>query len=143
MAEEGDDISNVQIPEEEGNTAPEQKKGKPVQSNEIFIYTKPLFCVEQEAPAAAPAPATTASPISHHDIDTSKLKKPLSPAVLNLVLRHGIKDVGSIKASGNAGRILKGDVLAHLGLIAPKPAPKATFSIAPPRDQIVFAKVNI
>lgn len=81
--------------------------------------------------------------ISHKDLDTSKLKKPLSPAVYSLVLKYGIKDVDSIKASGNGGRILKGDVLAHLGLIKPKPAPKATLSIAPPRDQIVFAKVSL
>lgn len=60
-----------------------------------------------------------------------------------MVLKHGIKDVDSIKASGNGGRILKGDVLAHLGLIKPKPAPKATLSAAPPRDQIVFAKVKL
>lgn len=97
----------------------------------------------EEKPAAPSTPTPTASPISHHDINTSNLKKPLSPAVLSLVLKYGIKDVDSIKASGNGGRILKGDVLAHLGLIKPKPAPKATLSIAPPRDQIVFAKVDI
>lgn len=104
-----------------------------------------------EASAAAPAetattPATQApggQSISHHDLDTSQLKKPLSPAVLSLVLKYGIKDLGSIQASGNGGRILKGDVLAHLNLIKPKPAPKPTLSIAPPRDQIVFAKVYI
>lgn len=49
--------------------------------------------------------------------------------------------MGSIKPSGYGGRILKGDVLAHLGLIAPKPAPQPNFTAAPPRDQIVFAKV--
>jgi pyruvate/2-oxoglutarate dehydrogenase complex dihydrolipoamide acyltransferase (E2) component len=71
------------------------------------------------------------------------LKKPLSPAVLNLVLKYGIKDASSIKPSGHGGRLLKGDVLAHLGLISPKPAPKPTFTVAPPRDEIVFAKVTI
>lgn len=80
--------------------------------------------------------------MSHHDIDTSKLKKPLSPAVLNLVLRYHIKDLDAIKASGPGGRILKGDVLAHLGFIPYKPAPPPKTSAAPPRDQIVFAKVN-
>jgi hypothetical protein len=59
-----------------------------------------------------------------------------------LVLKYGIKDVGSIKPSGYGGRILKGDVLGHLGLIAPKPAPMPNFTAAPPRDQIVFAKVK-
>ncbi|KAK4519969.1 uncharacterized protein ATC70_010213 [Mucor velutinosus] len=126
IAEEGDDISNVEIPaEEESSSTPAA-----------------AAAAEEEKPTSTSAPTPTASPISHHDIDTSKLKKPLSPAVLSLVLKYGIKDVDSIKASGNGGRILKGDVLAHLGLIKPKPAPKATLSIAPPRDQIVFAKTE-
>ncbi|KAI8351800.1 hypothetical protein EDC96DRAFT_518497 [Choanephora cucurbitarum] len=126
IAEEGDDISNVEIPAEEtSNSAPVQES-------------------KEDAPTAAATPATArtpaVAPISHHDIDTSKLKKSLSPAVLSLILKYGIKDVGSIKPSGHGGRILKGDVLAHLGLIAPKPAPKPTLTAAPPRDQIVFAK---
>ncbi|KAI8888778.1 hypothetical protein K501DRAFT_282633 [Backusella circina FSU 941] len=123
LAEEGDDISNVQVPEDDGSAAaaPEKKE-------------------EEAAPKQPTTPQPVASPISHHDVDTSKLKKPLSPAVLNLALKYGIKDIGSIKPSGHGGRLLKGDVLAHLGLITPKPAPKPTFTVAPPRDQIVFAK---
>ncbi|CAO3702222.1 unnamed protein product [Rhizopus stolonifer] len=119
VAEEGDDISSVEIPQEQAvkETPKEEKKTSEVKGPVV-------------------------SPISHHDVDTSKLKKPLSPAVLSLVLKYGIKDVGSIKSSGYGGRILKGDVLAHLGLIAPKPAPKPTFTAAPPRDQIVFAKTE-
>lgn len=95
---------------------------------------------EQQKPAAAPSAPVT--PMDHHDLDTSKLKKSLSPAVLNLVLRHHIKDLGKIEASGPGGRILKGDVLAHLGLIKPSPAPPQKTSAAPPRDQIVFAQVS-
>ncbi|KAI8640999.1 hypothetical protein BD408DRAFT_418916 [Parasitella parasitica] len=127
IAEEGDDISNVQVPEETDSSS----ASNPAPAEE-----------EKPASSATAMPTPTASSISHHDIDTSKLKKPLSPAVLSLVLKYGIKDVDSIKSSGNGGRILKGDVLAHLGLIKPKPAPKATLSIAPPRDQIVFAKTE-
>ncbi|CAO3698786.1 hypothetical protein G6F70_004130 [Rhizopus microsporus] len=124
IAEEGDDLSNIEIPEEE-KEAPAAKVEEKEQEN-------------KKAPEASKGPAV--SPISHHDIDTKQLKKPLSPAVLSLVLKYGIKDVGSIKPSGYGGRILKGDVLAHLGLIAPKPAPQPNFTAAPPRDQIVFAK---
>ncbi|KAG1048157.1 hypothetical protein G6F43_009433 [Rhizopus delemar] len=123
IAEEGDDISSVEIPKEEEQAAAPKEEAKE----------------EKKAPEAK-KPAV--SPISHHDIDTSKLKKPLSPAVLSLVLKYGIKDVGSIKPSGYGGRILKGDVLGHLGLIAPKPAPMPNFTAAPPRDQIVFAKTD-
>lgn len=81
--------------------------------------------------------------MDHHELDTSKLKKPLSPAVLSLVLKHHIKDLDAIKASGPGGRILKGDVLAHLGLIPYKPCPPFRTSIAPPREEIVFAKVRL
>ena len=102
--------------------------------------SKILLNTEADAkPATSIQPS---EPMDHHDLDTSKLKKPLSPAVLNLVLKNHIKDLGAIKASGPGGRILKGDVLAHLGLIPFKPAPKPTTSAAPPRDQIVFAKVT-
>ncbi|KAI7866734.1 hypothetical protein BDF14DRAFT_1809329 [Spinellus fusiger] len=119
LAEEGDDISNVQIPKSE------EKK--------------------QEAaatPSTKETPQAPSEPIHHGAIDTTQLKKPLSPAVLSLVLKHHIQDVTAIKASGPGGRILKGDVLAHLGKIPFKPAPKFNNSAAPPRDQIVFAKTT-
>ncbi|KAG1445934.1 hypothetical protein G6F56_009740 [Rhizopus delemar] len=122
VAEEGDDISSVEIPQEQA------------------VKETPKEKVEEKKTSEVKGPVV--SPISHHDVDTSKLKKPLSPAVLSLVLKYGIKDLGSIKPSGYGGRILKGDVLAHLGLIAPKPAPKPTFTAAPPRDQIIFAKTE-
>ncbi|KAI8365262.1 uncharacterized protein BYT42DRAFT_158332 [Radiomyces spectabilis] len=128
LAEEGDDISNVEIPKDDG-AAPAAAE----QSQESAAPAEP----EVQPSKAAAAPTT---PMDHHDLDTSKLKKPLSPAVLSLVLKHHIKDLDKIKASGPGGRILKGDVLAHLGMIAPKPMPKFNNSAAPPRDQIVFAK---
>ncbi|KAF7725103.1 hypothetical protein EC973_000429 [Apophysomyces ossiformis] len=120
LAEEGDDLSNLEVPEEEPAQVAEKKE-------------------EQPAPTSAPKQPIVAS-MDHHDLDTSKLKKPLSPAVLSLVLKHHIKDLDAIKASGPAGRILKGDVLAHLGMIPYKPAPKFKTSAAPPRDEIVIAK---
>ncbi|KAI8096927.1 uncharacterized protein BX664DRAFT_325207 [Halteromyces radiatus] len=123
LAEEGDDISNIQIPEDDSNTSSAQEQQ-----------------TIKEEKKEANASVTPVVPMGHHDLDTSKLKKPLSPAVFSLVMRHHIKDVGQIKASGPGGRILKGDVLAHLGLIAPRPAPKPRHSVAPPRDQIEIAK---
>lgn len=103
-----------------------------------------FITAEEPKPAAAAAvPPTPSTPMDHHELDTSKLKKPLSPAVISLVLKHHIKDLGAIKASGPGGRILKGDVLAHLGLIPYKPAPPFRTSIAPPREEIVFAKVCV
>lgn len=125
LAEEGDDISNIEIP------ADEPKEAAPVQEKSEESSSTPA--------AAAPTPS---EPIDHHDIDTSKLKKPLSPAVLSLLLKHGVKDVSSIKPTGPNGRLLKGDVLGHLGLINYKAPPPFAKTAAPPRDQIVFAKVK-
>ncbi|KAI8575449.1 hypothetical protein K450DRAFT_261777 [Umbelopsis ramanniana AG] len=123
LAEEGDDISNIEIP------ADEPKEAAPAEEK------------SEEAPSTPAAAAPTPSePIDHHDIDTSKLKKPLSPAVLSLLLKHGVKDVSSIKPTGPNGRLLKGDVLGHLGLINYKAPPPFAKTAAPPRDQIVFAK---
>ncbi|KAI9497296.1 hypothetical protein BDB00DRAFT_23255 [Zychaea mexicana] len=124
LAEEGDDLSNVEMPAEESGSA----------------SSPPPPTEEPKQEASKPAPAQPSTPLDHHDLDTSKLKKPLSPAVLSLVLKNHIKDLGAIKASGPGGRILKGDVLAHLGLIPYKPAPAPRTSIAPPREEIVFAK---
>ncbi|KAH8554733.1 hypothetical protein BGW37DRAFT_480853 [Umbelopsis sp. PMI_123] len=123
LAEEGDDISNIQIPSDEPKeAAPAEEKAE-----------------EAPTPAAA-APPTPSEPIEHHDFDTSKLKKPLSPAVLSLLLKYGVKDVSSIKPTGPGGRLLKGDILGHLGLIVYKAPPPFAKTAAPPRDQIVFAK---
>ncbi|CAO3593405.1 unnamed protein product [Absidia cylindrospora] len=126
LAEEGDDISNVQVPEDQ------QQEG-----GNTTTTTPAKEQVENKVTAPPPSPV---APLAHHDLDTSMLKKPLSPAVFSLVMRHHIKDLGAIEASGPGGRILKGDVLAHLGLIAPQPAPKPRHSCAPPRDQIEIAK---
>ncbi|KAI9299964.1 hypothetical protein BJ944DRAFT_273665, partial [Cunninghamella echinulata] len=126
LAEEGDDISNIEIPKdgESSTSQPKQEEEKQASST-------------TSKPSQPSAPIT---PMNHHDIDTSKLKKPLSPSVFGLIMRHHIKDIESIQASGPGGRILKGDVLAHLGLITPQPAPKPRTTCAPPRDQIEFAK---
>ncbi|OAD65710.1 PDH complex E3BP [Phycomyces blakesleeanus NRRL 1555(-)] len=124
LAEESDDISNVQIPESED---------APAKAEEAAPVPPPTQTKQPEAPTKS---------IDHGAIDTKQLKKPLSPAVLSLVLKHHITDVSAIKATGPGGRILKGDVLAHIGQIAFRPAPKFNNSAAPPRDQIVFAKVK-
>ncbi|KAI8988886.1 hypothetical protein BDB01DRAFT_833922 [Pilobolus umbonatus] len=112
LAEEGDDLSAIETPSEDKADTPEKSKDTPEKANQ-------------------------STPLLHSDIKTSQI---LTPAVLSLVMRHGIKDVDRIKGSGKNGRILKGDVLAHLGLIAPQPAPPPRMTAVPPRDQIVIVK---
>jgi pyruvate/2-oxoglutarate dehydrogenase complex dihydrolipoamide acyltransferase (E2) component len=57
------------------------------------------------------------------DTPSSKL---VSPAVAHLLLKHHITDVTKIPSTGPKGRVLKGDVLAFLGLIKARPAPEPT-----------------
>jgi 2-oxoglutarate dehydrogenase E2 component (dihydrolipoamide succinyltransferase) len=81
--------------------------------------------VQAAPPAPSPAPAAAAA---------------LSPAVRNLVAENAL-DPGQISATGKGGRILKGDVLAHLAQ-GPTPTPSpATPSSGPaqtgPREERV------
>ncbi|KAA8645932.1 hypothetical protein EYZ11_002514 [Aspergillus tanneri] len=62
-------------------------------------------------------------------VQTQNLTYPLYPSVIQLLHEKGIpdSDVSKIPASGPKGRLLKGDVLAYLGVIASDyPATQAT-----------------
>ena len=85
-------------------------------SNEVIarIDTSVVVAAPAKAAAAVPSPAAEDSG--------------LSPAVRKLVDEHQL-DVATIAASGPAGRLTKGDVLAHLG--SNKAAAPATASLAP------------
>ena len=78
------------------------------------------------APAPVAAPVVSAPP---------KADVPLSPAVQRLVEENGL-DPTSIPGTGKDGRILKGDVLAHLekgpsaAMSAPAPAADAAATVA-------------
>ncbi|KAF9213865.1 pyruvate dehydrogenase complex dihydrolipoamide acetyltransferase component (E2) [Podila verticillata] len=102
LAEEGDDLSKIEVPKKTEAKAPapakEEKKETPAPKKEAHV------------------PQTAASP-------SSKL---LSPAVAHLLLQHHITDITKIPSTGPKGRVLKGDVLAFLGLIKARPAPEPT-----------------
>ncbi|OEJ69158.1 2-oxoglutarate dehydrogenase complex dihydrolipoyllysine-residue succinyltransferase [Magnetovibrio blakemorei] len=73
--------------------------------------------------AAAPAPAAAAAPaVSAEDA--------LSPAVKKLIDENHL-DASTIVGSGKDGRIVKGDVLAHLENKAATPAPASASASAP------------
>ncbi|RUS25660.1 hypothetical protein BC938DRAFT_471825 [Jimgerdemannia flammicorona] len=122
LAEEGDDLSNIEIPADTSASAT---------ATEEPAESKPA------APAPAPPRSPSSSHASSHAVPTQGLAKPLSPAVLSLLSRHHISDPSKIPASGPGGRILKGDLLAFLGQIQPKPMPPPTRSAAP--AQIMLA----
>ncbi|KAG0202526.1 hypothetical protein BGX33_009669 [Mortierella sp. NVP41] len=102
LAEEGDDLSKVEIPKatpKAAAPAKEEKKKTPAPKQET-----------QHVQQTASTPS-------------SKL---ISPAVAHLLLQNHISDVTKIPSTGPKGRVLKGDVLAFLGKIKARPAPEPT-----------------
>ena len=89
LAEEGDDIANLEAPED---TAP--------------------------VPQASSSPVTTqqstspSGPVSHVQPTHSR---PLFPSVHRLLVEHNISKPDVIKGTGIRGMLTKGDVLAYLG----------------------------
>lgn len=98
IAEEGDDISNLQVPLEDGPPSSTQSSSNPESAKK-----------QVEAPPPAPS-----APPSHsaHDIEHSR---PLFPSVMRLLLENNITDANKIKGTGVRGMLTKGDVLAFLG----------------------------
>lgn len=107
LAEEGDDISNLQPPVEEAKPEPSQQSAP----------------AETPTPKteSAPAPTTPASSHSHKHFESSR---PLFPSVLRLLQEHNVDSVDKIKGTGVRGMLTKGDILAHLGLAS---GPTGTF----------------
>ncbi|KAG0056843.1 hypothetical protein BGZ83_003137 [Gryganskiella cystojenkinii] len=103
LAEEGDDLSKVEVPK--GAAAP---KAEPKEEKKEAEVPKQQETQHSQKTASTPS---------------SKL---LSPAVAHLLLQNHIKDVTQIPATGPKGRVLKGDVLAFLGKIKARPAPEPT-----------------
>jgi len=98
LAEEGDDISNLQLPAEETKPEPETPKYEP-----------------------APTPSTSTPLDSHKHFEHSR---PLFPSVLRLLQEHNVDSIDKIKGTGVRGMLTKGDILAHLGLAS---GPTGTF----------------
>jgi pyruvate/2-oxoglutarate dehydrogenase complex dihydrolipoamide acyltransferase (E2) component len=90
LAEEGDDISSVEMPVESLETS----------------STEPAHQVED---------AIQTSRDAHKPL--LKFENTYLPAVLRLLQQYGIEDPTQIQGTGPNGRLLKGDVLAHVGTI--------------------------
>ncbi|KAI0345215.1 single hybrid motif-containing protein, partial [Trametopsis cervina] len=102
LAEEGDDISNLEIPKDDA----ESPKSEPA----------PEVKSEQAPPSAVPdKTAETSSGPSSKPHGTPSHSRPLLPSVLRILQEHGISDANKIKGTGVRGMITKGDALAFLG----------------------------
>jgi pyruvate/2-oxoglutarate dehydrogenase complex dihydrolipoamide acyltransferase (E2) component len=96
LAEEGDDISNVQVPAED-TSAPGASKTSEA----------------KETALSKEKPSTKAT-----GKKSVKFGSEFSPAVSRLLTEYGIENPKSITATGPQGRLLKGDILAHVGSIS-------------------------
>ena len=115
LAEQGDDISNLEVPKENENSAKQaDKKPQPPQQ-------------ESKPEATDDGAKAHHAPVSVHDI---KHDKPLFPSVQRLLVENNIADTKDIKGTGVRGMITKGDVLAYLGK-ADAPAGDPTEKAAP------------
>ncbi|KAG0256672.1 hypothetical protein BG011_004365 [Mortierella polycephala] len=102
LAEEGDDLSKVEVPK----ASPKKADAAPAKEAEA----------SKSQETAQHAQKTASTPSS----------KFVSPAVARLLHQNHIEDVTKIPSTGPKGLVLKGDVLAFLGKIKARPAPEPT-----------------
>ncbi|CUA75155.1 hypothetical protein RSOLAG22IIIB_01803 [Rhizoctonia solani] len=123
LAEEGDDISNLQPPAESESESSKSSKKQEQSTSASSADTAPT---SRSSPSAAES-AVPSSP--HHDFPEG----PLFPSVMRLLAQHHVSsnDVKKIKGTGVRGMLTKGDILAHLGLAS---TPTGTFKITQPKD---------
>ncbi|EUC67355.1 pyruvate dehydrogenase X component [Rhizoctonia solani AG-3 Rhs1AP] len=123
LAEEGDDISNIQPPAESESESSKSPKKEDQSTSASSAATAPT----SRSSPSAPESATPNSP--HHDFP----KGPLFPSVMRLLAQHHVssKDAKKIKGTGVRGMLTKGDILAHLGLAS---TPTGTFKVTQPKD---------
>ncbi|KAF8415899.1 single hybrid motif-containing protein [Boletus edulis BED1] len=124
LAEEGDDISNLEAPKEE--------QSSPAPKAETSAATPSSPPASQTPPEPVQEPKTH----SHHPTHS----KHLMPSVIRLLIEGGVANAEVIKGTGVRGMLTKGDVLAHLGRASNpfgtyKPLQKETGKAAPAKPE--------
>lgn len=99
LVDEGDDISNLEVPAE----------SKPEPPKQASASTSP--------PSQSPPPTSESAPSTSESRAhvTPSSSRPLFPSVLRLLSENGINKADDIKGTGIRGMLTKGDVLTHLG----------------------------
>ena len=186
-AEAGDDVSTLEIPAEETSASAGQpaRKDRPTpqeetaggldrtESSPSSAEAPPSSKPNADAAAGGAADTTAATQKKPQGGKARKQTYPLYPAVQHLLQQAGLSkaDADNIPASGPAGRLLKGDVLAYLGkiqqdypasvsarldklahldlsniqLAAPSPAPKPSKPAAPelPKETEIALPISL
>lgn len=114
-AEQGDDISSLEMPADEQKPAKEEKKSAP-KKEESKTESAPKPVEQSKSKSQAPS---SNSGSEKQGGKANKQKYPLYPSVEHLLHINGLSaaDANSISSTGPGGRLLKGDVLAYLGQI--------------------------
>jgi pyruvate/2-oxoglutarate dehydrogenase complex dihydrolipoamide acyltransferase (E2) component len=111
LAEDGDDISNLEVPKES------ETKSPPKEQN-----------TASSDKASSPTPPTSPSSASvpRHEAPKLDKTKPMFPSVIRLLHENDL-DSSKIKGTGRHGMLTKGDVLAFLGQAS---GPTGTYKVA-------------
>jgi pyruvate/2-oxoglutarate dehydrogenase complex dihydrolipoamide acyltransferase (E2) component len=121
LAEEGDDISNVEVPaeEEKPSSSSQESQSSEKSASQSSSSSSSSSTSKSEK---SPSQATTAAPPKDSESGTSAVhvphtSKPLMPSVMRLLSDFNVsnKDAESIKGTGVRGMLTKGDVLVYLG----------------------------
>jgi hypothetical protein len=112
LAEQGDDLSSLEIPPEENSAPPPKKEAAPKPTSETQAQAPSMS--RPSGPSSADAPAKKTSK------PAKKQTYPLLPSVEHLLRLYGLDPsaVEKMTPSGPNNRLLKGDVLAYLGSIS-------------------------
>ncbi|KAG5949965.1 hypothetical protein E4U53_005607 [Claviceps sorghi] len=114
LAEAGDDIKALEIPTHEPPSQQQQSSRSHASATEQAAEQAASESHDRHSSSNKPAAQAGAA-----SSDVYEQRYPLMPSVETLVHRHGLSkaDLSKIKPTGPNGRLLKGDVLAHLGTI--------------------------
>lgn len=115
LAEEGDDISTVEVPTEDAKPA-SKAESVPKEKKESAPETSPSGTSGKTQKAeSAPPPSSSSASSTHHE--APDLGRPLFPSVARLLIENGVtaEAAKSIKGTGMRGMLTKGDVLSFLG----------------------------
>ncbi|KAF2815094.1 uncharacterized protein BDZ99DRAFT_408775 [Mytilinidion resinicola] len=115
-AEPDDDLSSLEIPAEDKPAEAPKKESKEASPSKPKAESTPPL---KEQKPSQPAPSSSESSEKSPQAQAQKQKYPLYPSVAALLKENGLakEDADTIPSTGPGGRLLKGDVLAYLGVI--------------------------